>query len=310
MSMESVTTGTGATNGTLPGLMVGPSVDQLLNGIDGQPIAPAIDRPVRAGVSSQEAPAKLPQALGRTAPPASVASGVSPVPSNRARDLGPAISLSSTIAVGNEGLLTQVGVGAKFNLDERTSVTTTFRERLRDFSQSGKESVLDTRLSAQIKYRAIDDPQVKLDLSLEGYGQFNQPLGGGAPSIQLGLRPGVGVSYSPTKTVSLGFNGYVDLSRTLPAGNDSIVVGGDVNASLTFGDGFKAAAGVRMESANLLVTGGMPRVAGFGSVTKQFGERLSVSAEVIGGFAGDPTLSTSFVGAGEVSGVIKATFNF
>jgi hypothetical protein len=180
---------------------------------------------------------------------------------------------------------------------------------LKDFSQNGKESVLDTRVSAQIKFRAVDEPKVKFDVSLEGYGQFIQPLGGGDASIQLGLVPGFGLSYLPTKNFSLGLNGYADLSRTLPTGADSIVVGGDVNAALKFGDGFKFTAGVRAESPNLL-NGGAPRVAGFGSMSKQLGEHLSVGAEVIGGFVGDPTLSTSFAGAGDVTGVIKASYTF
>jgi hypothetical protein len=303
----------GGANSVVPGLMSGPSVDQLLNSINGQPVTPSTpgsEKPVSAGVLSQ-AQTKPPPTMGRSAPK-ETGTAVEPKPaaSTKAKDLGPEISVTSTTAFSREGLLTQAGVRATFKLNDRTSVTTTVRERLKDFSQNGKESVLDTRVSAQIKFRAVDEPQVKFDVSLEGYGQFNQPLGGGDASIQLGLVPGFGLSYLPTKNFSLGLNGYADLSRTLPMGADSIVVGGDVNAALKFGGGFKFTAGVRAESPNLLKDGGTPRVAGFGSLTKQLGEHFSVGAEVIGGFVGDPTLSTSFAGAGDVTGVIKASYTF
>jgi hypothetical protein len=310
MSLESSTAFTG---GAFPNPTL---VKDLLTDIKPQLRTPsAVDgvtpvERVPAGVSSQPQP-KVPPAMGRPAPQGTdVQPAAKPATSTKAKDLGPAIAVTSTTAVSGEGLLTQVGVSATFKLDERTSVTTTVRERFKDFSQGGKESVAETLVSVQGKFRAVDEPKIKFDLSLEGYGVFKQPLGGGDASIELGLRPGFGLSYLPTKNVSLGVNGYAELSRTFPSGADSIVVGGDVNAAVKLGHGFKFTAGARAESANLLQDGGTPRVAGFGGLTKQLGEHFSVGAEVIGGLVGKPTLSTSFAGAGEVTGVIKATYSF
>jgi hypothetical protein len=305
-----------APTNTFVGGMPLTSVDQLCRPQQGQPPSttpPAAKPAPSAGVNQQMTTAKsVHQSLfGRSASNETVATPAGkPAASTKAKDLGPEIAVNATTAFGGEGLLTQAGVSATFKLDERTSVSTTVRERLKDFSQSGKPSVLDTRVSAQVKIRAVDEPKVKFDLSLEGYGQFNQPLGGGDASIQLGLRQGFGLSYLPTKDFSLGLNGYADLSRTLPSGSDSIVVGGDVNAALKFGDGFKFTAGVRAESPNLLEEGGTPSVVGFGILSKQVNEHFSFSAEVIGGFVGKRTLSTSFVSAGEVGGVFKATYTF
>ena len=84
--------------------------------------------------------------------------------------------------------------------------------------------------------------------------------------------------------------------HVFPKGSDSIVLGGDVNATYKFGVGFKATVGVRAESSNLLVSGGEPRVAGFGSISKQINENLSVNAEAIVGAVGPPTVSASFAG--------------
>jgi hypothetical protein len=228
--------------------------------------------------------------------------------SQHAKDLGApiAVSVSSTTVVG-AGVLSQVEGRAAIE-DGRTTYAASVRLRGRDFSQPGSASTLDERLTLGVTHRAIDRPKLKVDVGADAYAQLNHPLDGSDSSVQLGLRPKVGVSYVPTDDVTLAVNVYADLSRTLPHGPDAIVVGGDISAAVKLDDGFKLSAGARGETPNLLDRGGTPRVALFAGVSKQINDDLSASVEVIGGLVGTPTVSTSFAGAGDVA--VKASLNW
>lgn len=289
---------------TLVGGMPLTSVDQLSQPQPSTTATPAPPPP--AGVAGQSTSAKnVPDAVfGRSAPKEpDAAPEVKPSASTKAKDLGPQISITSTTAANSQGWLTQLGASAKFVVDPRFSVTASVREQLKDFSQPGKVSVAETRVSVVGKLRAVSNPAV--DLSLEGYGAFKQPLGDGDATVQLGLRATAGVTVDVTKELSLGANIYADASRTFPAGIDALAVGGEVHTTLELGDGFKLAAGVRAQLPNVLKDGD-PQIDAYANLSKQVNDHFTASVEVNRGIAGQPALGTSF--GGELAGVVRITY--
>lgn len=258
--------------------------------------------PAAAGAAGAAPPNVIPPALGRTAP--NTTDAAKPAPSGSAKDLqGSAIAVSATGVTSNAGVLTRAQVTATWKNDQGHSVTTGYRTQWTNPADPSKSDVVSNRVWVAGKVRVLDDPKLKADLSLEGFGQTNTPLDGGPTSVQLGINAAAGFTYKPASNVTLAAKPFIEATRTWSSGTkDSIVIGGEGSVAVALNKDITLKGEIRGEHD---VLADKSRLATELSVAKQFGKDTSLSIGWMHGWIGGQTFGPTYVEAGRDAFVLR-----
>lgn len=233
MGAEAATAFGGGASGAVPGLMSGPSVDQLLNSINGQPVTqpkPEPEKPVSAGVSSQAL--KPPPTLGQPAPKEAGTTAVEPKPAAK-----PAAKIATTVVVTvggtDAGKLLQGTVGIRVPLSEKDTFFADGRVRSRLPDARGKSDAIDYQVGVGYERLLAKSSDFKLTGAVSVFGRVDQPLDGGDLTGRLGVQGEVVASFKPAPPFELRSSVYVKHEHFFPKGNGLTTIGGDLRFTAT-----------------------------------------------------------------------------